>query len=105
MLSFVATHHLALQKNATVRIVDFYGLREITEAQLRQALRIAEGETITESTPRRAEKRLRALPGVSNARVDGVCCDNGKTLVYVGIEEKGTPALNFNPPPGPCPAY
>jgi POTRA domain, FtsQ-type len=99
MLSFVGTHHLAPQKNTTVGIVDFYGLRQITEAQVRQALRITEGDTITESTLRSAEKRLRALPGVSNARVDGVCCDNGKTLVYVGIEEKGTPAVHFNPPP------
>jgi hypothetical protein len=97
--SFVATHHLAAQPNATVGIVDFYGLRRITEAQVRQALRIAEGDTITESTLRSAEKRVRALPGVSDARVDGVCCDGGKTLVYVGIEEKGTPAVRFNPPP------
>ena len=99
ILSFVATHPLAVQKNATVAIVDFYGLRQIPEAQVRQALRIAEGDTITESTLRSAEKRVRVLPGVSNARVDGVCCDNGKTIVYVGIEEKGMPAAQFNPPP------
>ena len=90
---------LTAQKSAPVGIVDFYGLRQITEAQVRQALRIVEGDTITESSLRSAEKRVRALPGVSDARVDGVCCDDGKTLVYVGIEEKGTPALRFNPPP------
>ena len=99
MLSFAATPHLTAQKNASVAIVDFYGLRQITEAQVRQVLRIVEGDTITESTLRAAEKRLRALPGISDARVDGVCCDNGKMLVYVGLEEKGTPALRFNPPP------
>ena len=90
---------LTAQQNATVGIVDFYGLRQITEAQVRQALRIVEGDAITESILRSAEKRVRALPGVSDARVDGVCCDNGNTLVYVGIEEKGTPALRFNSPP------
>ena len=90
---------LTAQKSATVGIVDFYGLRQVTEAQVREALRIAEGATITESTLRSAEKRLRSLPGVSDARVDGVCCDNDKTLVYVGIAEKGTPALRFNPAP------
>jgi hypothetical protein len=99
LLSSAVTHHPAAQKSATVGIVDFYGLREITEIQVREALRIVEGDTITESTLRGAEKRVRALPGVSNARVDGVCCDNGKTTVYVGIEEKGTPAVHFNPPP------
>lgn len=98
-LSFAAASHLAAQKNAPVGIVDFYGLRQVTEAQVRQALRVVEGDTITESTLRSAEERVRALPGVSDARVDGVCCDNGRLLVYVGIEEKGTPALGFNPPP------
>ena len=99
ILSFAGMHHDAAQKTAAVGIVDFYGLRQITEAQVRQALRIVEGDTITESTLRNAEKRLRALPGVSDGRVDGVCCDNGKLLVYVGVEEQGTPALRFNPPP------
>ena len=97
MIAFAATP--TAQTNATVGIVDFYGLRQVTEAQVRQALRIAEGDTVTESILLSAEKRVRALPGVSDARVDGVCCDEGKTLVYVGIEEKGTPALRFNPPP------
>ena len=99
MLSIAATPRLAAQANATVGIVDFYGLRQITEAQVRQALRLVEGDTITESTLRNAEKRLRALAGVSDARVDGVCCEDGKTLVYVGIEEKGTPPLRFDAPP------
>jgi hypothetical protein len=98
-LSCAAVYHVAAQQNATVGIVDLYGLRQITEGQVREALRIVEGDTITESTLRNAEKRVRALAGVSDARVDGVCCDNGKTIVYVGIEEKGTPALRFNAPP------
>jgi hypothetical protein len=99
MLSIAATHPLIAQKTASVGIVDFYGLRQITEGQVRQALGIVEGDTITESSLRTAEKRLRALAGVSDARVDGVCCDNDKTLVYVGIEEKGTPGVRFSPPP------
>jgi hypothetical protein len=98
-LAFAATYHVAAQQSVSVGILDFYGLRQITEAQLREALRIVEGDTITESTLRTAEKRLQALPGVSDARVDGVCCDNGKTIVYAGIEEKGTPAPRFNAPP------
>ena len=99
ILSFAATPHLAPQQNAVVGIVDFYGLRQITEAQIRQALRLVEGDTITEATLRNAEKRLRTLSGVSDARVDGVCCDDGKTIVYVGIEEKSTQGLRFNAPP------
>ena len=37
--------------------------------------------------------------GQFTSSTQGVCCDGGKTLVYVGIEEKGAPALRFNPAP------
>ncbi len=99
ILAFAGTHPVIGQQTPTVGIVDFYGLRQVTEAQVREALRIVDGDKITEATLRNAEKRLRDLPGVSDARVDGVCCEADKMLVYVGIEEKGTPALRFNPAP------
>jgi hypothetical protein len=99
MLSVAGPPHLGAQTTGTVGIVDFYGLRQITEGQARGALGVVEGDTIKASTLISAEKRLRALPGVSDARVDGVCCENGKLTVYVGIEEKGEAALRFNPPP------
>jgi hypothetical protein len=99
MLAFVATAHPAAQRTATVGIVDFYGLRKIAQPQVRQVLRIVEGDTITKAALKSAEKRLQALPGVSDARVNAVCCESGRILVYVGIEEKGTPAPHFNPPP------
>jgi hypothetical protein len=99
MLLSVETHDLSAQKSATVGIVDFYGLRRITEAQVRRELRIVEGDTITESTLKSAEKRLRGLPGVSDAQVGGVCCASGKTVVYVGIREKGTRLVQFSPSP------
>jgi hypothetical protein len=44
--------------------------------------------------------RLEALPGVERAAIDAVCCEEGKTTLYVGIEETGAPALAFNPAPG-----
>jgi hypothetical protein len=99
MIAIAATHQVAAQKSATVGVVDFYGLRQVTDTQVRQTLGIVEGDTITEATVKTAEKRLRGLPGVKDVKVDGVCCDNGKLLVYVGVEENGTPALRFNAPP------
>jgi hypothetical protein len=98
-LLVVGMHHVAAQKNAVIGVVDVYGLRQITEVQVRQALQFAEGDAITESTLTSAAGRLRALPGISDARVEGVCCENGKRIVYVGIEEKASPAMRFNPSP------
>jgi hypothetical protein len=36
---------------------------------------------------------------VQEARLEGVCCEAGQMILYVGIREKGTPALQFRPAP------
>jgi len=43
--------------------------------------------------------RLQAVPGISRAAVDIVCCEDGKTTIYIGVEEPGTPAQAFDPAP------
>jgi hypothetical protein len=40
-----------------------------------------------------------ALPGVRQARINLVCCDNGRAIVYVGIEEHGSPTMSFRAAP------
>jgi len=81
-----------------ISVIDFYGLRMVSEAQARQALRIKEGDTPPESTLA-ARLRLEALPGVTQARLEFVCCNKGKTTLYVGLAEKGSPAMEFRPAP------
>ena len=81
-----------------IGIIDFYGLRSVTEAQARQALRLKESDPVPES-PVPARLRLEAIPGVSRARLNFVCCNNGKAIMYVGVEEKGAPGLEFRPAP------
>jgi hypothetical protein len=43
--------------------------------------------------------RLESVPGVIRAAVDAVCCEEGRTTLYIGIEERGAPALTFDPAP------
>jgi hypothetical protein len=45
------------------------------------------------------EHRLEALPNVQQARLNFVCCEAGKTIIYVGIRERGAPTLRFRPAP------
>ncbi len=46
------------------------------------------------------EDRIEEIPGVTQARLEAVCCDqNHKAILYVGIEEKGAPHFNYRPPP------
>ena len=59
MLSVAATDHFAGQPTFTVGIVDFYGLRQLSETQVRLALGIVEGDSITES----ALELVATIPG------------------------------------------
>lgn len=85
-----------------IGIVDFYGLRSLTEQQARAALQIKEGDA-GNPLPRAAEKetqrRLEALLNVEQARLNFVCCEAGKVILYVGIRERGAPTLQFRTAP------
>jgi hypothetical protein len=46
-----------------------------------------------------SERRLAALPGVARARVDFVCCEVGRWIVYAGIDEQGSATPHFRAAP------
>jgi len=77
-----------------IEIIDFYGLRDISERQVRESLQIKEGDPSSVET-KEAERKLESLPGVAEAQISRVCCDAGKAVLFVGIREKGTPSLQF----------
>ena len=81
-----------------IGIIDFYGLRGVTEQQVREALQIKEGDPVSVDR-KEARRRLEALPGVAEARLSLVCCEAGKAILFVGIRERGVPALRFRPAP------
>jgi hypothetical protein len=82
-----------------VGIIDTYGAQTLTAEQLREAAAIAEGDTVTERARLDAAARLRALPNVRDAHVDVVCCDNGRSIVYLGVLEAGATVPVFLPAP------
>jgi len=81
-----------------IGIIDFYGLRNISERQVRESLQIKEGDSLSEE-PIEAKRRLESLQGVAEAPFELVCCDAGKAILFVGIRENGTPSLQFRPAP------
>jgi hypothetical protein len=85
-----------------IGIIDFYGLRDISDQQVRKALQIKEGDSMPddlEGATREAERRLMSLPSVAETHISLVCCDAGKAILFVGIGEKGAPLLQFRPTP------
>ena len=86
--------------------IDFYGLVHVAESEARGALVVKAGDTLAppdDGQPtaiRESVRRLERLPGVRSARVEIVCCSAGALMLYVGIEERGTPGTSFRHPPG-----
>jgi hypothetical protein len=87
-----------------IGIVDFYGINKAPARDVREALPFKEGDSIvlTDGKPptiKSAEERLTKLPGVVGAHIEVVCCDSGRAIVFVGIQEPGAPTLHFRPSP------
>jgi hypothetical protein len=89
---------LLLAQAPRIGVIDFYGLRHVTEKQLRNALRVREGDPIPPSKGA-VEERLERVSGVFRARLEAVCCQGEGAILYVGIEERGAPHFEFHPAP------
>jgi hypothetical protein len=93
------TSPAAGQNIPAVGTIDYYGLQQVQKGAVKRALQITRGDNPAKSR-QGAEARLEAIPGISRARLNFVCCDTlGKTVLYVGIEEKGAAKLRFRPAP------
>ena len=108
VMSLIGFVYQAIGQTLVIGIVDFYGLRRISESQAREALTFKEGDTLAPNSERPAtlkesEDRLARLPGVARARITVSCCDTGRVIVYVGVEERGAPTMRFRAEPtGPA---
>ena len=95
----------AAGQSIPIGIIDFYGLNRVSAGRARTALTFKEGDTISLAGDERAafmrtsEGRLATVPGVSRARISLVCCENGRAIVYVGIEERGSATMAFRAAP------
>ncbi len=81
-----------------VGVIDFFGLHRVNQERLRKALGVKEGDTLPGSKSD-VEERLETIAGVVRARLEATCCEDGKAILYVGIEEKGAPHFDFRPAP------
>jgi hypothetical protein len=97
--------HAAAGQDFQIGVIDFYGLSRVSPAEARRALTFAEGDSISFASDERpaflaeSERRLAELPGVERALTNIVCCDGGRLIIYVGIEEKGSATPHFRAAP------
>lgn len=81
-----------------IGIIDFYGLHKTSEAKVRQALGVHEGDALPRSKGD-TEERIDAIPGVIESHLEAVCCDAGRMILYVGLDERGAPSFDLREPP------
>ena len=88
-----------------IGIIDFYGLGSVSAERARAALTFKEGDTVSFASDEppafvaASEARLATLPEVRRARVNLVCCDDGRVIAYVGIEGRTSEKLSFRSAP------
>jgi hypothetical protein len=82
-----------------IAAINFYGLRHQTEEKLLKVAGIALGAPMPASRGD-LEDKLETVPGVVAARVEAVCCEGSGAILFIGIEERGSPHFDTRPAPG-----
>jgi hypothetical protein len=82
----------------TIGIIDYYGLNKVTRDRIQKGLGFKEGDPFPASKAE-VEGRLDQIPGIVESHLEAVCCDEGKIVLYVGIEERGAVHFDLREPP------
>lgn len=97
-IALLAAGLLPAQEGPRIGIIDFYGLRKVSEKQIRKALGVSEGDFLPRSKGD-VEDRLDTIPGIVESHLEATCCEDGKVILYVGVEEKGSPHFELRNEP------
>jgi hypothetical protein len=92
---------LVSAEDLTPRIgtIEIYGARKIPEKRILDTLAVHEGSPLPASRAD-AELRLLGMRGVALSHLEAVCCDDThRMILYVGIEEREAPHMEFHPAP------
>lgn len=81
-----------------VGLIETYGLRKVPQDKVLKALGATVGGPLP-SSKGDAEMRIELLDGIVRASLTAICCDNGKAVLYVGVEERGTTHFEYRDPP------
>ncbi len=90
---------LASADDLTPRVgsVEVYGARKTPVQKIRKALNVNPGDFLP--SREQSEDRINSVAGILAARVEAACCTEGKMILYVGVEERDEPHLEFHPAP------
>lgn len=98
LLVLLAATPLAAQQPA-IGYIDVYGARTRSADAVRAAAGLSAGDSVTAMLTSAVRARLLALPGLRDAQVAVVCCENSQSIVYLGVVERDAPAFSFGAAP------
>jgi hypothetical protein len=81
-----------------VGVVEVFGARRVPAERIRKVLGVAPGDALPRSKGE-AEERIEEIDGVVRAHLEAWCCEQGKVVLYVGIEERGGTHFELRPAP------
>jgi hypothetical protein len=96
--SLLAAAYPAAAQIPSVREINLYGLQKISAEHVLQAAKLQAGQPLPPSKGE-MEDAIAKLPGVARARVEAICCEGKYAILFVGIEERTGPHIEFHEEP------
>jgi hypothetical protein len=90
---------VAAADNITPRIglIEVYGDHKVSAQKIRAALNAKVGDPLP--SRQEAEMRIDKVPGVLVSRVEAACCSGTGMILYVGVEERDSPHVEYHHAP------
>jgi hypothetical protein len=89
----------AFEEDITPRIgeIEIYGTHHVSPEKIKSTLGLKPGSPL----PSRAdsEEKLDKLSGVVASRLEAICCSGRKPVLYIGIEERNQPHIEYHSAP------
>jgi hypothetical protein len=88
----------AVDVSPRIGLIEVFGVRKASMAKIRAAIGANVGDPLPPSEA--TEDRINKVPGIAASRMEASCCTNdGKMILYVGVEDRDAPHLEFHPAP------
>lgn len=89
----------AVPTDLTPRVgdIEVYGARKVSVQKIEKALNIKTGDTLP--SREQAEDRINKVGNILVSRVEAACCSGHGMILYVGVEERDSPHMEFHAPP------
>jgi hypothetical protein len=75
-------------------LIEVFGNRRVSRERILKALSLAPGAPMPKSR-NEAESILESMDTIARAHLEGFCCEEGQTVLYIGVQERGQPGLDL----------